>query len=313
MTGPTLHIYRGLPASGKTTAAKAVIGKAIAGGNAKLVRVNRDELRDQLFGGHGGHGTNEQAITAASHAAIRALLEQGVSVICDDTNLRLRYLRDLVQLAHGCSADVRLVQQFLAVPLEECLRRDEARPARVGADVIRDLHARFIAGKKNPEFSLTAVQRVAAAAGIPRPVPYTVPAGAPTAVLVDIDGTLATLGDRGPYDWERVGEDTLNRAVAETVSALWLAGHHVIVMSGRDSVCRPQTEAWLAGHKVRHDDLHMRALGDVRKDSVVKAELFDQHVRDRYDVVTVLDDRDQVVKLWRDLGLACFQVAPGNF
>ena len=31
------------------------------------------------------------------------------------------------------------------------------------------------------------------------------------------------------------------------------------------------------------------------------------------DVFLVVDDRDKVVKMWRDLGLNTFQVAPGNF
>ena len=59
--------------------------------------------------------------------------------------------------------------------------------------------------------------------------------------------------------------------------------------------------------------LHMRRAGDARKDSVVKRELFDAHVRDRYNVRRVYDDRNQVVDMWRSLGLACLAVAEGNF
>jgi hypothetical protein len=51
----------------------------------------------------------------------------------------------------------------------------------------------------------------------------------------------------------------------------------------------------------------------MRKDSVVKQELFDEHIRDIYDVVAVYDDRQQVVDMWRAMGIDCFQVAPGNF
>jgi hypothetical protein len=57
----------------------------------------------------------------------------------------------------------------------------------------------------------------------------------------------------------------------------------------------------------------MREYGDQRKDSIVKAEIFDQEIRGRYHVVAVFDDRDQVVRMWRSLGLTVFQVAEGNF
>ena len=59
--------------------------------------------------------------------------------------------------------------------------------------------------------------------------------------------------------------------------------------------------------------LFMRASGDTRKDEIVKLELFDAHVRGKYDVRLVLDDRDRVVRMWRSIGLTCLQVADGEF
>jgi hypothetical protein len=137
----------------------------------------------------------------------------------------------------------------------------------------------------------------------------------PTAVLVDVDGTLATrITDRSPYEWQRVGEDAPVAAVITIVQALHAAGHTIIVMSGRDEECRAQTESWLTHHlAVPYEHLLMRDLGDNRRDEIVKQELYERHVRDRYAVQIVLDDRDQVVAMWRSLGLTCFQVAPGDF
>jgi hypothetical protein len=135
------------------------------------------------------------------------------------------------------------------------------------------------------------------------------------AVIVDIDGTLALrTGDRSPYDWDRVGEDEPNPPVVELVQLIADAGRHaIILMSGRDEVCRWQTDMWLAAQGIRYDELWMRAAKDNRKDSVVKEELYRQHVEGRYDVRFVLDDRDQVVRSWRSLGLPVFQVAEGSF
>jgi hypothetical protein len=56
----------------------------------------------------------------------------------------------------------------------------------------------------------------------------------------------------------------------------------------------------------------MRA-ADMRKDSVVKQELFERFVRDKYNISFILDDRQQVVDMWRGLGLTVFQVAEGDF
>jgi hypothetical protein len=57
----------------------------------------------------------------------------------------------------------------------------------------------------------------------------------------------------------------------------------------------------------------MRKRGDKRKDVIVKKEIYEKFIKDNYEVFFVLDDRDQTVKGWRDLGLKCFQVAEGNF
>lgn len=134
--------------------------------------------------------------------------------------------------------------------------------------------------------------------------------------LVDVDGTLALHhvgpGARSPYDWHRVGEDAPNRPVIDLVTAL-AERDFIVVMSGRDECCRPETEAWLATNVPCYTELHMRPAGDMRKDSIVKRELFETLVAPRWNVLGVIDDRDQVVAMWRSIGLMCAQVAPGNF
>lgn len=57
----------------------------------------------------------------------------------------------------------------------------------------------------------------------------------------------------------------------------------------------------------------MRPAGDKRRDDIIKAEIFDQHIRGHHNILLVLDDRDSVVKMWRSMGLTCLQVAEGNF
>jgi hypothetical protein len=56
----------------------------------------------------------------------------------------------------------------------------------------------------------------------------------------------------------------------------------------------------------------MREAGDKCKDAIVKKELYETHIVPHYTVQFVLDDRDQAVAMWRDLGLTCLQVADGS-
>lgn len=119
---------------------------------------------------------------------------------------------------------------------------------------------------------------------------------------------------RSPFDETRVHEDRPNLPVIAAVRAMHAAGHAVIFCSGRTDGCRAATEKWLAEHvAVPYEGLHMRAAGDMRKDAIVKVEIFDREIRDRWNVVAVFDDCRQVVDAWRALGLTVFQVAPGDF
>lgn len=134
------------------------------------------------------------------------------------------------------------------------------------------------------------------------------------AVMVDIDGTVALRGDRSPYDETRVSEDRPNTPVLAVVRAMYLDGHAVIFCSGRTEACRADTEKWLTEHfGWPWAALWMRRVGDQRKDAVIKREIYDRHIHGKYDVTCVLDDRNQVVSMWRDLGLTVLQVAPGDF
>jgi hypothetical protein len=148
----------------------------------------------------------------------------------------------------------------------------------------------------------------------------------PKAIIVDLDGTLALHvtpeGDllRGHYEYEKVGDDLPNEPILNIVRELlypdgpfgW-SHYSLIAVSGREDSCRDQTDRWLCDQGVYPDALLMRTTGDRRDDSVVKQELYEAHIEGKFDVWFVLDDRDRVVKMWRDLGLTCLQVAPGDF
>lgn len=140
----------------------------------------------------------------------------------------------------------------------------------------------------------------------------------PRAVLVDIDGTLALRrrgpGERSPFDWGRVGEDLPNKPVVELVKLIAAGSRdmRVILVSGRDEVCRDRTVMWLDAQSIEFDDLFMRRRKDNRPDTIVKREIYEREIADSYDVAFVIDDRPTVIDMWRELGLFVFALEDGT-
>lgn len=135
----------------------------------------------------------------------------------------------------------------------------------------------------------------------------------PLAIICDLDGTLAHLNGRNPYDASSCIDDTLNEPVAHIVRTYADLGIAVLLVSGRESRFRKPTEHWLSTHGIRYEALFMRRTRDYRKDALIKTEIYRAEIEPRYRVLFVLDDRNQVVDQWRKLGLTCLQVAPGDF
>lgn len=297
----TLYVTRGIPASGKTTWAKAWV----AVDPTTRVRINRDDFRAMLYGDSTDYSwPQEVAVTEASRTAVKALLKAGRDVVADDMNLRPKYVREWARFASANGAEFEVVEFPLSV--EESIERDAKRERPVGADVIRRMAQKYLQKGHLQPIPDDVFDEVP-------PTLYEPPANAPAAVMVDIDGTLALHNGRSPYDLARCGDDLPNRAVIAAVQSAAADEIAVIYCSGREDSAREVTTEWITRHVGVPGPLYMRSADDRRKDSVVKRELFDEHIRDRFDVLYVLDDRQQVVDMWRGLGLTVFQVAEGDF
>lgn len=303
----TLTCLRGLPGSGKSTFARANLGSL-----SEYVRVNRDDLRQSLFDGAGIlEPWQENLITKVQRASASEALKAGKSVIVDDTNLRHKYLRAWNQFAleHGAGFNVHDV----LTPVDVCVERDSARERSVGERVIRDMADKFTKPCTYNGYAFTPYYCLPEV----KYEPYANSSILPHIVIVDIDGTMALMGDRNPYDWQAVSQDQPNWPVVRLVQTLLAAGNRIIFLSGRDGSCMSATSAWLLRYIPAEYDkqwtLLMREEGDNRRDDIVKREIFDAEIRDKYHVKFVLDDRNQVVRMWRALGLPVFQVADGDF
>ena len=288
-------LTRGLPASGKSTWAK----EFVKGSNGKAKRVNKDDLREMIDSGVWSK-PNEQLILEARDALVNGFLHgKAETIIIDDTNFEQKHFDKMQEYATAYNkyvgADVTVeYKDFLDVSLDVCLERDALRVKPVGEKVIKSMHQRYI---------LPTIKEV----------PAVNKKG--NAIIVDIDGTLAHRCDRQWFDYSKVDQDELDVTVDGIVNAYAKMGYTILIVSGREGTeeCRSKTLSWLDKHKVPYYDLMMRKQGDFRRDSIVKEEIYNNYIKDKFDVEFVLDDRQAVVDKWREMGLKCLQVAEGNF
>jgi len=300
-----VKILHGLPASGKTTFAKQFVKD-----NKNFKRLSRDDFRHMLDG-YSLQGSLEDTITKMISSNLEHLLKDGFSVIIDNTNLRPKYIRDYMKVIRQVSPTVAAtITSFSDVPYEELLKRDENREGKVGKEVIDRMMQQL---KANSVHSLRKViSDYDSEGGLFSPVDIKPKEGIPYAIVCDIDGTLAHMNGRSPYDWKRVGEDLLDEEVYGILRR-YNSCVEIILLSGRDGSCEKETKEWLNKHQVPFGLLYMRDAGDQRKDNIVKYELFKKYIEGNWNILFVLDDRNQVVKMWRQIGLKCFQVADGDF
>lgn len=291
----TIHVFRGLPGSGKSTEAKKWVQAY-----PDVVRVNRDDIRVAL-GITGGIGTPqmEEIVTKMENAAITAAVANGRDVIVDATNLNNRFVKRFFEMGK-----VRFVD--FDMPVSECVKRDAMRVKTVGESVIRGMAKR---AKVGGDGKLPEPPSKPEHAGYEHK-PY-VRGGVP-AYSFDIDGTLARMGSRSPYDSSRYMEDMPDDAIAEIFYSL-ARNEKVIGLTGRSEDHREVTERWLKWWGFRLDALFMRPSGDNRNDSIVKSEMVDKHVSNVYNVIAHFDDRNRVVDALRAKGMKVLQVEPGDF
>ncbi len=282
-------MLKGLPASGKSTFAKELVDRE----PGKWKRVNKDDLRAMLDNGRWSK-QNERFVLMLRNFIVQNSINLGFSVIVDDTNLSFKHEGDLRKLAMQLKVFFE-IKDFTDVPIEDCIQRDLKRPNSVGEQVIRKMYNDFLR---------------------PPVVPQVIDKNLPTACISDLDGTLALFGNANPYDRDFL-QDKVNKPI-KNILENYMGEDQLIFVSGRDSKYRDITIKWLEKSlnmitSQIESHLFMRPEGDKRKDAIVKKELYDANIKGKYNILFVLDDRNQMVEMWRGLGLTCLQVAEGNF
>lgn len=142
----------------------------------------------------------------------------------------------------------------------------------------------------------------------------------PECILVDLDGTLADCDHRRGHleqkDWDTffrlMGADPVNRWCRYLIQTR--SDHvEIVIVTGRPERWRQVTEDWLDTHQITRAALFMRPENDFRKDDVVKEEILKQQILPRWRPFFAIDDRRQVVDMWRRNGIVTLQCAEGEF
>lgn len=314
---PQVILTMGPPGIGKNTWARERVKKSKAG----AIVVNRDDLRQMIVGGilqdYKFNKNLEKAITQMQFSSAEIAIQQGKDVIVADTNLNpttIKAWEDFATL-HLCTVEKK-----------DFFKDFRREPANVEIEKERGVKGvliafRKLAHKRNlsrlnsvpPEVVDEFIDKYIVPA-VYRPRIWTPTPGLIKALLVDLDGTTFHMNDgRGPYDWLQVEQDSPDQTVIETCRIYKAAGYAIVAASGRDGICREHSLRAMAAANMPCDEFFIRAEGDQRPDYIVKEEIFWNKVAPKYNIEFCLDDRDQVVQQYREMGLKVYQVAPGNF
>ncbi len=312
-TVPRLFLTRGLPGSGKSTWTKEMSELY-----PNLVIISADDIRRLLHATYDFSEPHKESFVWEMHnVMVDKALRSGKDVIIHNTNISIRNVAP-IHKAFKRLCEFYIVD-FTNVPIDVCLANDLKRvdtPAYVGEPIINRFFKTFgkELGKKHwNRFEFVTPLEANKILDQPqntKVIPVYIPdENLDDVLLLDIDGTLANIGDRNPFDHTKYHLDNLNHAISKLTKAFT----KTVVITGRDNKHREVTAKWLADNNVFYELLIMRPEGDTRPDYIVKQELFYSEIAPYYNAELVVEDRKQVVEMWREIGLLCAQVDEGDF
>lgn len=266
-------LTRGLPASGKSFWAKQYVNQ-----DTNTIIVTKDDLR-LMFA---NTNSREKKVLKLRNEITRNALANNKTVIWADTNFNPIHKATAETIADEFKGSEVSVIDF-PVDVEICIERDKSRGDKsVGSKVIWDMYWKNIASVYYETQDLSL----------------------PKAVICDLDGTIAKMSDRSPYDWDRVDEDTCDEMIKIMIKNFHLLGYKIFFLSGRQKKALEKTQSWLKDNDLALDNvsLILREEGDNRDDTVFKLEVYRKDIKPYYQVSLVLDDRPKMVRMWKRMG-----------
>lgn len=297
-----LLLLVGAPGSGKSTFAKYFLRT-----EENWMRVCRDDFRTMQFS-NTVSAREEALITEMTDASIKALLLKKSNVLVDATNCKKEYINQFIEkYNHLADISFKTFDVGIKELSERCEKRFQETGKYIPSTVQQKMVQQFNHLKETFDFSTRPKIEKQTEVMVQNPE-------LPKAIICDLDGTLALMNGRNPFDASRCDEDLLNEPVANILKNYAQIGHKILLVSGREDQYKEPTLRFLEQYQIPFDTLLMRKSKDNRKDSIIKTEIFENEIANKYCIEFVLDDRNQVVDMWRnDLKLPCFQVNYGDF
>jgi hypothetical protein len=222
---------------------------------------------------------------------------------------RSRYLE--IAKANGYQTEIQILYVPYATCLERAIKRTDHPTVKDEATARKAVSFFFSKYEKVEDNEADTIIKLGQNGTIP-------------AIICDLDGTLFDVEHRrhfvrgeGKKDWRRFFLEMVNDPVKSHVLDIlekFSDDYRTVFCSGRPKEYEKITRESLDRY-ISYDDwiLLMREAGDHRSDAIVKEILLDFDILTQFKPFFILDDRDIVVKMWRDRGFECLQVAPGDF
>lgn len=279
--------------------------------NDDSVIINRDKIRELLWGhtesnissyyDRSDFKKREFEVTQYQNELIEYSLSKGKTVILDNTHLQIKFIKDIIKKFYYTEIEFIDVAKILNINISElesiCVQRDFQRVRQVGKEVITNQVNQYKQLLKDFDFKTYQ----------PNIVPINQNVTLPKAIIFDIDGTLAERVDRSPFDWKKVKQDTCNEYVRNVLLPYYYKDYKIIICSGRDSICKDETEHWLNKHDIPYHELYVRFENNTDSDYIVKENMW-KTIINKYYIEACYDDRHQVIFHGKLLGLNMINV-----
>lgn len=305
-----LILCRGIQGSGKSTWAKAWVAED----PEHRIRINNDDIRNML--GPYWIPSREDLVSSTKRDLVHTAMRYGYNIIVDNMNLNLKEVKfweDVVNKHNNYITRTDVVKPDWAqweyeiefkdffIPLEECIRRDAARPNPIGEKVIRDTWRKY-----KHFIQTTEVEKY-----VNNLRAWDI--GKPTCIVVDMDSTLCFNTTKRPWYGEGAAEgmkdDIANDDVCAVVKKLQET-YPIVLATGRDTSQEEVTKQWLSIQGINITDFYFRTEGDYRKGVEVKREQIEK-ILEKYNVLVIFDDCEPIVQMYRDMGLTVLQPNKG--